>query len=280
MSKLSIWSYYYYELTIEEAITRFIQNGIHCCELADEHGFELLQRSEDVVATGKELAKFIKEHDFEISQGHLWLKARICSDAGAIEKLYQWIDLYEAIGIKNMVLHCDQLVESGLSKEERVQKNIEQLKKLSEYIRGRNITICLENLRPHMENQPELVDRNADDLLHIIAGIGSDQFGICLDTGHLNLTDKNHGEFIKKAGTHLKALHIADNEGTTDQHMMPFTRGTVDFVEVVRALRSVDYRGVFNLEIPGEFCIPIELRDEKIKYIRACYDYLMQVALS
>ena len=57
---------------------------------------------------------------------------------------------------------------------------------------------------------------------------------------------------------------------------MPFNGGTVDFGEVVDALRQVDYHGLFNLEIPGERRLPLELRAAKLRYIRACYDYLMK----
>jgi sugar phosphate isomerase/epimerase len=56
---------------------------------------------------------------------------------------------------------------------------------------------------------------------------------------------------------------------------MPFGRGTVDFASVVAALREIGYGGLFNLEIPGESCIPLPLRDAKIAYIKTCYDYLM-----
>lgn len=72
-------------------------------------------------------------------------------------------------------------------------------------------------------------------------------------------------------------MHIADNEGARDQHMMPFTRGNIDFVEVVKALKEIKYGGIFNLEIPGENRCPLELRDAKIAYIKACYDYLMSI---
>ncbi len=58
--------------------------------------------------------------------------------------------------------------------------------------------------------------------------------------------------------------------------MMPYTKGTVNFEQGVKALREVEYE-VFNLEIPGESHIPIELRHEKIKFIKAVYDYLMRV---
>lgn len=274
--KLSIWSSYYMELKIEDAIKRFVDNGIYCTELSDEHGFELLSRNDDVLETAKNFANFLKEYNFEISQGHLWLKIKICADDTALEKLFRWIDMYEEIGIKNMVLHCDNLSETNLSREEKIEKNIEKLQILAEYIKNKEITVCLENLRPHSPEETELVDRSADDLLYIIERIGSSKFGICLDTGHLNLTDKNQREFILKAGDKLKALHIADNDGNTDQHLMPFNRGTVDFPEIIKALKEIKYNGIFNLEIPGEKSIPLELRDAKIEYIKACYQYLMK----
>ena len=274
--KLSIWSSYYMELKIEDAIKRFVNNGIYCTELSDEHGFELLSRNDDVLETAKNFANFLKEYNFEISQGHLWLKIKICADDTALEKLFRWIDMYEEIGIKNMVLHCDNLSETNLSREEKIEKNIEKLQILAEYIKNKEITVCLENLRPHSPEETELVDRSADDLLYIIERIGSSKFGICLDTGHLNLTDKNQREFILKAGDKLKALHIADNDGNTDQHLMPFNRGTVDFPEIIKALKEIKYNGIFNLEIPGEKSIPLELRDAKIEYIKAFYQYLMK----
>ena len=274
--KLSIWSSYYMELKIEDAIKRFVDNGIYCTELSDEHGFELLSRNDDVLETAKNFANFLKEYNFEISQGHLWLKIKICADDTALEKLFRWIDMYEEIGIKNMVLHCDNLSETNLSREEKIEKNIEKLQILAEYIKNKEITVCLENLRPHSPEETELVDRSADDLLYIIERIGSSKFGICLDTGHLNLTDKNQREFILKAGDKLKALHIADNDGNTDQHLMPFNRGKVDFPEIIKALKEIKYNGIFNLEIPGEKSIPLELRDAKIEYIKAFYQYLMK----
>ena len=275
--KLSIWSSYYIDLRVEDAIQRFIDNGIFCAELSDEHGLELLSRSNNVIETGRRFAEFLKKHNFEISQGHLCLNSKICADETALETLYQWIDIYEAIGIKNMVLHCDNLNETDLSLREKTEKNIEKLRVLAEYIKNKDITICLENLRPVSPDKTQLVDGSIDDLLYMIERVGSGNFGICLDTGHLNLTDKNHREFILKAGDKLKALHIADNEGVTDQHLMPFTAGNIDFSAIVKSLREIGYAGVFNLEIPGETRIPLELRDAKLAFIKTCYQYLMKV---
>lgn len=277
-AKLSIWSQYYYEMKIEDAVLEFIKNGIYASELSDEHGAELFSRSEDYIATGKALAAFLLEHNFEMSQGHLWLRAKICTNESAIGTLCKWIDMYEAIGIKNMVLHCDCLAGTTLTRSERVEKNIERLRVIAEHVKDKDIKICLENLRSYDDVTEDLVvTKTADDLLYVIDAVGSDRFAICLDTGHLNLTtDKDQKKFILTAGKKLCALHIADNQGKgDDQHMMPFAKGKINFVKVVEALREIDYEGLFNLEIPGETRIPLVLRNEKIKYIKACYDYLM-----
>jgi len=273
--KLSIWSSYFAELSPEDAVEEFIKNGIYASELSDEHGFILMERDADFVETGRKFGEFLKERNFEMSQGHLWLKIKYCSE-NTIEELFSWVDMYEAIGIKNMVLHCDELSDTNLSCEEKIEKNVAELKKLAKHVKDKDITICLENLRPHFEGEQNLIDVTAEDLLEIIRRVDSPRFGICLDTGHLNLTVKNQGHFIQRAGEKLKALHIADNQGETDQHMMPFTKGNVNFVKVVENLCEVDYKGLFNLEIPGESHIPLELRNAKINYIKACYDYLMK----
>lgn len=131
--------------------------------------------------------------------------------------------------------------------------------------------MCLENLGKTS------VTKNADDLLYLIDRIGSDRFGICLDTGHLNLADKDQRTFILKAGDKLKALHIADNHGELDDHLMPFNGGEIDFTEVVKALKEIHYQGIFNLEIPGERRVPLVLRDAKIQYVKVAYEYLMSL---
>ncbi len=275
---LSVWSSYYMELSPEDAIRELSKHGIKYTELSDEHGYELLKRG-NPKEVGHSFGEFARTNGVGVLQGHLWLKCKICEVPDAVEILKDWIDMYEAIGIKSMVLHCDNLVGTTLSKNEKIEKNIEKLKELGEYIKDKDVTICLENLRPHSDEEVDLVDRNADDLLYIIERIGGDRFGICLDTGHLNLTDKNQREFILKAGKKLKAIHIADNEGEIDQHMMPFGRGTVDFYEVIRSLREIGFDMPINYEIPGERGTnPLEIKGYKLEYVKKSFDYLINNA--
>lgn len=269
-AKLSVWSSYYIELSPEDAVREFKKYGYSCSELSDEHGEMLLHRGEPK-AVGAAFRKFLEEEHFEMKQGHLWLKCKICSDPGMPENLFPWLDLYEAIGVENAVLHCDPMIgEPDLSEEARHARNLAALKKIQDYLEAHQmkLRICLENLR--------LRFYSVEELLSLVTKLSPDHFGICLDTGHLNLTEKNPRHFILAAGKYLRALHIADNEGETDQHLMPYGRGNVDIAAVVQALREIDYHGYFNYEIPGERKAPLPILGYKLDYIRKCYDYLME----
>jgi len=268
--ELSVWSSYFVDLSPEDSILRLKQNGYHAVELSDEHALVLLERDSDVVKTGRAFRAYAESIGMKVSQGHLWLRCLIVSVANAVEILKKWIDLFEAIGIENMVLHADPLNAEMMTPDEIIELNLPKLAEIADYVADKNVYICLENLR-------YLPFGHIDYLMKLLDRIGSDRFGITLDTGHLNISHTtSQREFILKAGSRLRALHIADNEGERDQHMMPFGRGNVNFFEVVESLREIGYEGIFNYEIPGERHCPSEVQDMKLQYIRSTYEYLMQ----
>lgn len=277
---LSVWSGYYKELSFEDAIRAFIEQGVYAAELSCEHGKELLSRGEDVVATGRSVQAFLKENNFTMTQGHLPLRFAIVNQREEISEMLHFIDLYEACGVRNMVLHCDRMYDQpDLLAKERFEENVISLKIIAEHIKGRDIHICLENLRQSITQPAKepLPLGFAENLIALIDATGSDQFGICLDTGHLNLVGGNQGDFIRTAGDRLRALHIADNQNVydMDEHLMPFGRGNVDFIDVVRALREINYTGMFNFEIPGENRCPLPILNAKLQYIKTIYAYLL-----
>ena len=270
--KLSVWTSYYIELSPEEAISELKKHGINYTELSDEHGEMLLKRG-DAKEVGKKFGEYAKGIGMEISQGHLWLRCRICTIENAVDILMNWIDLYEAIGVKNAVLHCDVLGDRPeLTEDQKYEENIRVLGIVAERLKGRKIKICLENLLGFTES--------SSDILRIVNALDSENFGVCLDTGHLNIArhkglKETQREFMLNAGKHLSALHIADNEGERDQHMMPFGRGNVDFREVMTTALEIGYDGLFNYEIPGEsHGKPIEVKGYKLDYVKRCFEYM------
>lgn len=277
--KLSIWSAFYVDLSPEDMILELEKNGIHYTELADEHANVLLKRG-DPKKVGKEFGEFARAHGVDIPQGHLWIAAQICVDTDAkIEILKDWLDLFEAIGIKAAVLHCDRInTEPDISVEDRIIRNVEVLKRLCSYIEGKDIQISLETLRSDFP----LVG-SAEEILRIIELVGSDRLGICLDTGHFNACKDNDQEkFILATGKYLNALHVNDNDRSADQHLFPFAppfaKKGVDWISVMRALKQVGYDGLFNYETPGEsYGYPFEVRNAKIQYIKKISEYLESI---
>lgn len=268
--KLSIWSSYYNDLSPEEAILEIEKNGYSYTELSDEHAAILLSRG-NAKAVGAEFKEFASAHNVSIPQGHLYLKVDLCSTKeNSIEILKNWLDLFEAIGIEYGVLHCDKILDQpDIEPEERRRRNRDALQQLIQYLDSKKITICLENLR-HTEST-----QSVEELLWYIEELGNEHLGICLDTGHLNLSKASSQKyFIEKAADNLKALHLADNQGETDQHLMPFGIGKVDMTEVMKSLKKIGYQNLYNFEIPGERSCPLAIRGYKLQYIKEFMKYM------
>lgn len=263
--KLSVWSSYYANLSPEDAIKTLTDHGFRYCELSDEHSLILMNRGDPTVV-GKIFGDYAKELGIQILQGHLTLKAKICCPEER-KMLLRQLDLFRAIGIQSAVLHCDSLLEyPEMSLEEKRQQNILALRELLAHIEDTDMVICLENMRD------KSITKSAEDLLYFIDCLSSKNLGICLDTGHLNLSENpDQIHFIRTAGKYIKALHIADNDGTADQHILPFARGKVDVQTVIRELKALDYAGLYNLEIPGESRCAMEIRSIKLDYIQKVF---------
>ncbi len=267
----SVWSNYFHDLTPEDRILKFLECGFSCSEFSDEDGAIILSRGDNAAT---QLRKFADSNGFHFPQGHLLLKVDICK-ADSVDVLKKWLDMFLTLGISAAVLHAGG--GSELSNEEAFERRAARLVQLCEHIKDTDMTICLENLYRNNQQNSFLgsdVPQTSHDLMEYIQAVNSDRLGICLDTGHLNYVryrenvQQTQREFILHAGKYLKALHIADNDGSYDQHMMPYGRGTVDFDEVMKALSDIGYTGLFNLEIPGESRAPLDIRMEKLKYIK------------
>ena len=80
-----------------------------------------------------------------------------------------------------------------------------------------------------------------------------DQFGsldnvkFCYDTGHENCFSKNT-DCLTKFGSKLACLHIHDNDGNTDGHMIPFD-GNLNFENFLRKLKNLDHQPPLSLEL-------------------------------
>ena len=269
---ISVWLDYYEDLPIREAVARLSAVGFTHGELSLGQMEQLIPAG-DPVATGKEVRLLADQYHYTIPQGHLSFLGGLCDDS-ALERLKPELDLFAAAGIQKAVLHTGG--GKDLTDEVRYERWVHYVEKLSEYVEGTGVTLCIEN----MYAVPQC--RTAQQIKSIIRDAGGKNLGICLDTGHLHLsrrkevTEQTHREFILEAGDLLQALHITDNNGFGDTHQMPFSsRYGVNWHEVITTLDEIGYKGLFNLEILGERVAPLPIREAKLGFIRNMCQYML-----
>ena len=278
---VSVWIDYYEEKPVEEAIALLAKAGYTHGELSIVHLSQLMEKG-DPVAAGKALKACADSCGYAIPQGHLSFRegrgfpAGLTED-GVLDRLKPELELFAAAGISKAVLHLGGGQE--LAEEERYDRWVHNVAALSQYAEGTGVTLCLENL-------PSIVPtRTAQGLLKFISDAGDKNLAICLDTGHLHLTNtrgdtnQSHGDFIRAAGSYLQALHIVDNNGEKDTHQMPFSARTgVDWVDVMKGLRDIDYKGLFNLEILGERGGTPAIKTAKLAFIKIMCEEMLSDA--
>lgn len=265
--KPSMWTSFLYDETPEAAVEILTSAGFKHAELSDEHAKVLLSRP-DAMAKAAEFASFASSKGMKFTQGHLSLSADISDPdeirrKATIEQLKKELSLFRILGITTAVLHCGGRVasEQGIEREMIDKIRTVSLHELCAHIAGTGMKIALENIP---STQPF-----ADDLLKVIEAAGApEELGICFDTGHLNMVGGDPEEFISKAKNKLIALHIADNLGQKDDHMLPCGRGTVAWAKVIGKLKAIGYKGIFNYEVPGERHHPLPILRLKLEYSR------------
>lgn len=108
------------------------------------------------------------------------------------------------------------------------------------------VQLAIENMLPG-----QLGDRG-QELVQMAEGFPPGRVAFCLDTGHARLCAEGL-EIGRAMAPRLAALHLQDNVGQGDAHLLPFT-GTLDWAVVAEILNQADYQGPYLLEIGEAAC--------------------------
>lgn len=101
--------------------------------------------------------------------------------------------------------------------------------------------------------------------------------GICWDFGHTNEQKLNQQVALRAIGHRLKNLHINDNSGIRDEHLLPFL-GTINWNDIIPVLAEIDYDGDLTFET-GMMTrhAAREIQDAYIDATVACSKYLLKI---
>jgi sugar phosphate isomerase/epimerase len=146
-------------------------------------------------------------------------------------KLHGAIDSCSNYAIKTLVVHPTDTTSPPPVSE--VGKTY--FRGLIRYAKSMNVDLAFENIE-----RPEYLDT-------IFGECDDTNVRLCYDLGHENCFSKG-SDVLGKYGKRLKALHIHDNDGNSDQHAIPFD-GNIDMDRFVSKLKELEYYGMITLEV-------------------------------
>lgn len=161
----------------------------------------------------------------------------------ALRELVMAAEAAARLEVRYFVIHPGP-ERSGLADDERLARMRNAagvLERAAERCRQLGVGFVLENQLPH------LFFGHARDLLWLMGTLERIDVGICLDTGHAQLSGDLHTVVHKLSG-HLWMLHASDNGGQFDDHLPP-GRGGVPWGALVDQLYDVGFRGAVVMEI-------------------------------
>ena len=191
-----------------------------------------------------------EEIGIKLVQAHAPMGSPLADDGGRfISDNIRCVDACGAWGIPNLVIHSGYA--HGLTVEKTFAANKKFYAPILERAETYGINILVENFNKMCVPGMYWID-NAADLLGLIDYIDHPLFRAVWDAGHANLQEMPQDEELRLLGSHVKALHIQDNRGDTDSHLLPFL-GTMSMDAVMNGLREIGYNGYFTFEVGGIF---------------------------
>jgi len=184
------------------------------------------------------------------------------------ERFMQWSQI---LGVKHIVLHPRV--------EETKEQNLEMLRGWVPLAERFRIGIAVENMHDLIPGRAERRAFGAipSELLSLVEETNSERVGVCWDVNHAHVQKLDQYQAIKELGKHLFHVHVTDTTmDSEEQHLLPF-EGKVDWKLVIKALREIEYEGLFSLEPSVSVgSLPLPLRDLKLRYALELTEAMIQ----
>ncbi len=147
------------------------------------------------------------------------------------------------------------------TKSEVIGAAIDEIAAFVRHAEDRGVTILFEPLVHHDTNGIETLEETAE----LLARVPSPNLQLMLDMGHVAVTANRRGldpvasfrEHLRVFGERVQHIHVDDNAGAVDSHLVPGA-GTIDLGGMTVALLESGYRGWISAElgILGEYALP------------------------
>ncbi len=159
--------------------------------------------------------------------------------------------------IPDAVIHPIVRHSSRRCRSEWLDENVRFLTPLCEQATRLGVTLCIENMvgRPYTDAPDEAIfGSRAADILELATCLDT---SVCWDFGHANLSGLCQSAELEHLRGRLRAIHIHDNDGIHDAHLIPGdgpTVSSVDWDDAAEGLRLAEFMTT------GNRCLDMELK--------------------
>ncbi len=260
----------------------YSSNDIKC----GKHSSFFDMKTTDMYMILESLKASALNHNLFFGQTHAPFPVHIIGNPGSIndyifEVIKKSIEITGFLDCPYIVIHPITTSYTFTKKAEKKQ-NIEFYTKLIPDAQKHGVTICLENMFFTTKSQLcEASCSDADEALEYIEELnriaGTECFAFCFDLGHATVLGKNIRHYLNVLGKHVRAVHIHDNDGRQDLHMMPYSCSTnwgidtyTDWNGFISGLADINYKGTINFEVHQAFHIfPEAVHKEMLTLLNA-----------
>lgn len=179
------------------------------------------------------------------------------------------------MGVKWAVMHPVTACEnSEYDLEENIIRNHEAFDRVIELATKEKVGLAFENMSD--KDNKRRFGSTVSELKSLIDSWNGANVGVCWDIGHGNRIYIDSVRPIKEMGKYIKALHVDDNHGGSDEHLVPF-QGTICWEGVMKALTEIGYEGDLVYEIKLNDYMPDQLKDSAAKFAAEVSRYLLSL---
>lgn len=224
----------------ERHVARIAEMGYDGVELAIREPKSL--HSDDVVRVLERYGLGVPA----IGTGQAWGEERLSFTdpdpevrAAAVQRVKEHVPFAARVGAQIIIGLLRGIVKPGVSHEQAMRWLIEALGECCEAAAPAGVRLCLEPINRY---ETTLVNSVAQGL-ELIEAVGADNFGLLLDTFHMNIEEPDMEESIRACGERIYHFHVADSNRRYPGG------GHLDFRALLQTLASTGYAGY----ISGEF---------------------------
>ena len=167
-------------------------------------------------------------------------------EEAALKGLYKYIDRAHKLDTNLVIGWIRGKIPEGKSKTKYMDKLARNLGSLDDYAGLHQVKLFIEVINRYETN----IFNTCKETLDFITQHRFKQAYVHLDTFHMAIEEANAVEAIREASQCLGYIHFADN----NRHFPG--DGRLDFLEILRALKDINYQGYISVE-----CLPFPERE-------------------